>query len=373
MGNKDKKGEKQGKPVEKTAKNKGKPNKPSKKTTQNAQNPTPLASFQAAQYGATPNEVAQAIFALGKSSSRCPDPSDINPVAHPPKTIIIMVHEDTRKLIDKDFWNALKQNPFKQEFRFSMLTFQESLPPVSTIKIGVEDKHIVGAILLPLFMKSLEWVDPDGTLAEVNIPSRKRKRGFGQGTLANQPAGEETEQMDTALDREETDFDAQLPAKDAEEIKLVMEHVQQKVVEMSTWIRNYEKRFTKCRSFVMVSDIESKTVEPAGLIIQSTVLKIRKENAKYDYKNDFRFQNCELVCLGAAQNIAIDQVMVRYEEKKHRNKSSDEKCKAFVELQLTRGCRELDERLKKAKIDEKSAKKLFTEPGVCGDPFGESL
>ena len=62
-----------------------------------------------------------------------------------------------------------------------------------------------------------------------------------------------------------------------------------------------------------------------------------------------------------------------YEEKKHKNKSSDEKCKAFVELQLTRGCRELDERLKKAKIDEKSAKKLFTEPGACGDPFGESL
>ena len=367
-----KKTEKNDKNAEKSPKSKAKTSSSSNKTSQKATAPKTLADFRAGPNGTSANDLTQALLALGRNAGKCPDPSEINPKAHPPKTIMIMVHEDTRKLIDKDFWNALKQNPFKQEYKFSMMTFQDSMPPVSTIKNPVEDKHIVGAILLPMFMKSLDWKDPDGTLAEVNLPSRKRKRGFGQGTLADQPEGEKPEEMDTSLETQ--DFDAQLPAKDAEEIKLVMDHVRQKVVEMSTWFRNFETRFSKCKSLIMISDIESKTVEPAGLIVQSTVLKINKENAKHDYENDFHLsQNCGLVCLGAAQNIALEQVMVRYEEKKHKHKTTDEKCRAFVELQLTRGCRELDQRLKQAKTDEKSAKKLFTEPGACGDPFGDSL
>jgi hypothetical protein len=45
----------------------------------------------------------------------------------------------------------------------------------------------------------------------------------------------------------------------------------------------------------------------------------------------------------------------------------------FVELQLTRGCRELAQLLKQAKIEEKQVKNLLTEVGQAGDPFGDSI
>ena len=92
-----------------------------------------------------------------------------------------------------------------------------------------------------------------------------------------------------------------------------------------------------------------------------------------DYEPDFVFKNRDLVCLGVARNVEISHVMVKYDESKHKNKTTDEQCRAFVELQLTRGCRELYQLLKQAKEEEKKAKNLFTEEGQCGDPFGDSL
>jgi hypothetical protein len=123
----------------------------------------------------------------------------------------------------------------------------------------------------------------------------------------------------------------------------------------------------------MINDVESKTVEPAGMIVLSTVFEKNKQNAKNDYESDFVFKNRELVCLGVARNIGISQVMVKYEEQKHKNKTTEEKCTAFIELQLTRGCRELNQLLQQAKNEEKKAKNLFTEEGAVGDPFADSL
>ena len=251
---KDDKNDKSNKNADNSPKSKAKTGKNSKKSNTKATTPVSLADFQTYSHGKAGNELAAAIYAMGKSASSCPEASEINP-KHTQKTIIIMVHADTRKYIKKEFWDALKQNPFKQEFKLAMLTFNDKLPPVKSINIAADDKNIVGAILIPLFMKNLDYDDPDGALSEVNLPSRKRKRGFGQGTLANQPVASTAENdMDTAEGpRENTDFDAELPEKDATEIKLVMEHVHREFVVLASWVRNFEERFTKCSKFVMIS------------------------------------------------------------------------------------------------------------------------
>jgi len=227
-----------------------------------------------------------------------------------------------------------------------MLTFKDKLPPVNQINLAVEDKNVIGALLLPLFMKSIDYVDPDGALAEIQLPSRKRQRGFGQGALSNQPVAKPADgEMDTT--EENANFDSALPEKERNEIKLAMVHVENEFVVLNTWKKNFNERFPKCNSFVMVSDVESKTVEPAGMIV--------------------------LFCLGVVRSVGISHVMVKFDGTKHKNKTSDEKCEAFVELQLTRGSRELAQLLKQAKEEEKKAKNLFTEEGQCGDPFGDSL
>ena len=373
MGKDGKKNDKSNKNTDKSPKSKAKPGKGNKKSNTNASVPVDLVNYQAAQYGASANELAAAILQMGKSASSCPEASKINS-KHERKVIIIMVHANTRKYLTKPFWEALKQNPFKQEFALQMLTFTDNLPPVKSIKLATDDKNVIGAILFPIFMKDLDYVDPDGALSEVNIPSRKRKRGFGQGTLVEQPEAVTADgDMDTTDNRENNDFEADLPEKDRTEIKLVMQHVEREFVVLAAWIRNFELKFPKCRQFVMVNDVESKTVEPAGMIVLSTVFEKNKQNAKNDYESDFVFKNRELVCLGVARNIGISQVMVKYEEQKHKNKTTEEKCTAFIELQLTRGCRELNLLLQQAKNEEKKAKNLFTEEGAVGDPFADSL
>ena len=109
------------------------------------------------------------------------------------------------------------------------------------------------------------------------------------------------------------------------------------------------------------------------MVVLSTVFKKLQQTAKNDYEFDFVFKNSELFCLGAAQNVGLTQIMVKYEEQKHKNKTAEEKCTAFVELQLTRGCRELNQLLKQSKDEAKKARNLYTEEGACGDPFGDSL
>ena len=229
---------------------------------------------------------------------------------HAQKVILIMAHADTKKHLEKPFWEALKQNPFKQEYRLQMLFFKDKLPPVSSISMAVEDKNVVGALLLPLFMKSIDYVDPDGAVAEINLPSRKRKRGFGQGALADQPVAKQADSaMDTSDLKENENFDSALPEKELAEIKLAMTHVENEFVVLATWKKNFDERFPKCSSFVMINDMESKTVEPAGMIILSAVFKKAKQNANNDYKPDFVFKNRDLVCLGVARNVEISHVM----------------------------------------------------------------
>ena len=348
----------------KAAKKKAKTSKNVSQTT--AAVPAALANFQANAN----RETAELIFALGKKASACPEASEINK-KYQRKTVLIMVHEDTRKTITKEFWNGLKSNPFKEEITISMMQFNEKLPTVKSIKLAAASEDVVGVVLIPMFMKSLDYVDPAGTLAEVNLPNRKkRKVGFGQGTLANQPEG--LEEAEEAMDTGNTDFDAPLPVKDADEIKAVFEHIAAKTVEMSGWFVNFKAKFPNCNSVVMISDVETNSVEPANSIIQSVVLERIKQKLKFDYFN-FVFSNPELVALGIAKNINISQVMVKYDSKKYQKKSTEEQCKAFVELQVFRGCKELSQRLKAAKEDNKKAQIVFTEEGACGDPFGDSM
>ena len=69
-----------------------------------------------------------------------------------------------------------------------------------------------------------------------------------------------------------------------------MQHVKQEFVVLAAWIRNFELKFPKCRKFVMVNDVDSKTVEPAGMIVLSTVFEKNKQNAENDCGSDFVFK-----------------------------------------------------------------------------------
>ena len=368
MGKNDGKKTQKEKPVNPTKKGR----KTSKNVTQTTTACSP-AALAVSQFQATSaKDTAEIIFALGRSASACPETSEINK-KYQRKTVLIIVHEDTRKAITPEFWNGLKQNPFKQEMILSMMQFTDKLPSVESINLAAAKDDVVGVVLIPMFMKSLDYVDPDGTLAEINLPNRKkRKVGFGQGTLANQPEMEMDTSPGTSTSTENTTFNAELPEKDVEEIKAVFEHVAAKTVEMSTWIMNFKVKFPSCNSIVMISDVETNSVEPASSIIQSAVLERIQQNINIDYFN-FVFSNPELVALGIAKNIDVSQVMVKYDAQKYQKKSTEEQCKAFVELQVFRGCKELSQRLKTAKNDKKKAQTLFTAEGACGDPFGDSM